>query len=63
VNACPVCGSKLVFAHLPDETKYQTICDRIFRATLLKHMTGKRPRGEIVTHEEAATLLDRPTPN
>ena len=57
-RTCPACGSKLVFAHLPDETKYQTICDRLFRATLLKHMLSQRARGEIATHEEATMLLD-----
>jgi hypothetical protein len=60
-HACPTCGSKLVFAHLPGETKYRTLCDRIFRATLMAHMLGKRAIGEIATHEEAPALLGEKT--
>jgi hypothetical protein len=57
IPMCPTCGSKLVFAHLPDETKYRYLCDRIFRATLAKHMLGKRKTGETATHDEVPALL------
>ena len=60
-RVCPTCGSKLVFAHLPGETKYMTLCDRIFRATIAKHMLLKRTIGEIATHEEAPALLEEKT--
>jgi hypothetical protein len=60
-HACPTCGSKLVFTHLPGETKYRTLCDRVFRATLMAHMLGKRAIGEIATHEEAPALLGEET--
>lgn len=54
-HVCTTCGSKLVFARLPGETRYMTLCDRVFRATLAKHVLLKRAVGEIVTHEEAGS--------
>ena len=56
-RVCATCGSKLVFAHLPGETEYVTLCDRVFRATLMAHMLGKRQIGEVVTHEEVPALI------
>jgi hypothetical protein len=61
VRVCATCGSTLVFAHLPGETKYMTICERILRATCAKHVLLKRAVGEIATHEEAPALLGEET--